>query len=117
MVARFAARVEEQVIFECVSATKPVVDVDPCPRDVKANVASVGCLCRFGLEPARRLLLVDPKMVNEIRFDQRVPWEVAAGPVGAGPGRLPSGRAARVPGTSRRRRAKARHDVISDPHT
>ena len=60
-----------------------VVEVEARSWHVEAEVAGDDCLGALGLEEARRLLLVDTEVAEEIAVDERAAREVALGAIGA----------------------------------
>mmetsp|Transcript_6753 Transcript_6753/g.20059 ORF Transcript_6753/g.20059 Transcript_6753/m.20059 type:complete len:297 (+) Transcript_6753:1614-2504(+) len=77
VVRRLATAVEDEILVDLVTAARAVVEVEPSPRQVEAQVANERGGGRLGLEEARRLLLPDPGLAHDIALDQSALRDVA----------------------------------------
>ena len=75
MVIRFTHHVEDKVLLNYVPAPHPVVEINPCPWSIVANVLSHHVVARDCLMVARDLLTVDTDVVNVVPLNQVVTRE------------------------------------------
>lgn len=82
MVLSFPNHVEYQIVLEQVSATHAIVEVDPSPRAVEANVVRQCGHLGLSLEIARNLLLEMTNLVEKVAFKYVSLWMVSVASVG-----------------------------------